>query len=53
MSEKVTKELMHEILKSIQNDVSHIRTRADDLSEQFAGLSADVDTIHRARHSDA
>jgi hypothetical protein len=38
MSDKVTNELMYEILKKIQDDVSHIRMRADDHSEQFKGI---------------
>lgn len=38
MTGKVTNEIMFEILKDIQADVSHIRRRLDEHDEQFKGI---------------
>jgi hypothetical protein len=38
MAETITTELLYEILKKIQADVAHIRSRVDDHDQQFIAM---------------
>ena len=43
----ITNDLIYEILKKIQPDVSHMRGRVDDHDQQFIALRDQVHGMHR------
>jgi peptidoglycan hydrolase CwlO-like protein len=45
MTEPITNELMYEILKKIQADVSHTRERIDDHDQQFISLREQINNL--------
>jgi len=47
MAEAITNELMYEVLKKIQADVSHIKARVDDHDQQFISMREQMHGMHR------
>ena len=45
MAAPITNELMYEVLKKIQADVSHIRGRTDDHDQQFISLREQINSL--------
>ena len=48
MAEAITNELIYEVLKKIQADVAHIKTRVDDHDQQFVAMREQIHGMHRS-----